>query len=348
MDDNRNIVLMGEREFLEDKFYQHNMNPLDYLSLSGVVNYHTPLKLKHIKEYCSRPEQSNNQLARMLLKIIKDSNYTNDESEFVINSIPFLAFAERGVPEKYMDYLGYSMYEVSPEAIDDEFTSFKEAMNSVLNNAYNLFNDTPVSINDYRKSLQDSFSGIKFNKNFFIEAISTDEWYVFLNICNVLENHKKLFPDVDVAEFDDLKYLVNKKVIDKISSINPKINDYIDLVKKARGNKYVSYYQIFTIDYPEKYCEKINEFATALILYFEYDLRDPYYNSRFTTFSKVYDLLSNPIHLTEFRSTIGTYYSNKLLEKEYVIYVLNFLGSVFNNDKWIRDTLKKLVIEANI
>ena len=47
-----------------------------------------------------------------LVQIIQDKQYQDDEAEFVINSIPFSEFQERGKAEEYSRYCGYDMYQV--------------------------------------------------------------------------------------------------------------------------------------------------------------------------------------------------------------------------------------------
>lgn len=94
----------------ENLYYKHGMNPLNYNSLEGFINTHDSFKLKHIIEWCCT--NSNHQLAEKLLLYIGENKLTDMEAEYVINHIPFNAFAERGKAEEYQKYLGYDMYKV--------------------------------------------------------------------------------------------------------------------------------------------------------------------------------------------------------------------------------------------
>lgn len=52
-------------------------------------------------------------VADNLTKYIHENNLDIDENmekDFVVNSIPYKEFAERGMGEEYMKYMGYSMY----------------------------------------------------------------------------------------------------------------------------------------------------------------------------------------------------------------------------------------------
>lgn len=98
------------RKDFDDLFYQHELNPLDFYGM--MPNSHIPYKLKHIKAWCHEPEQQRNLLAMKLVQIIQDKQYQDDEAEFVINSIPFSEFQERGKAEEYSRYCGYDMYQV--------------------------------------------------------------------------------------------------------------------------------------------------------------------------------------------------------------------------------------------
>lgn len=80
-------------------------------SLGNYVNSHIGFLLKDIIRWClNNPGHS---LANNLIKYIHENKLNieeNMEKEFVVNSIPYKEFAERGMEEEYMKYMGYSMY----------------------------------------------------------------------------------------------------------------------------------------------------------------------------------------------------------------------------------------------
>lgn len=80
-------------------------------SLSTYVNTKTGFLLKDIIGWClNNPGHS---LAKNLILYIHDNKLDiseNMEKEFIVNSIPFKEFVERGKEEEYMKYMGYSMY----------------------------------------------------------------------------------------------------------------------------------------------------------------------------------------------------------------------------------------------
>lgn len=80
-------------------------------SLSSYINTHTGFLLKDIINWClNNPEH---QLSEKLIMYIFNNNLNtkeNMEKEFVVNSIPFKEFAEKGMEEEYLKYLGYSMH----------------------------------------------------------------------------------------------------------------------------------------------------------------------------------------------------------------------------------------------
>lgn len=79
-------------------------------SLSSYINTHTGFLLKDIISWCLNNQE--HQLSRKLILYIHDNKLDkkeNMEKEFVVNSIPFRAFAEKGMEEEYMKYMGYSM-----------------------------------------------------------------------------------------------------------------------------------------------------------------------------------------------------------------------------------------------
>ena len=80
-------------------------------SLATYINTHTGFLLKDIISWClNKPGDS---LANNLISYIHDNNLDvseNMEKEFVVNSVPFKEFVDRGMEEEYMKYMGYSMY----------------------------------------------------------------------------------------------------------------------------------------------------------------------------------------------------------------------------------------------
>ena len=80
-------------------------------SLLGYVNTKTAFLLKDIIAWClNNPDHL---LAEKLIFYIHDNKLDvpeNMEKEFVVNSTPFREYAERGMEEAYMKYMGYSMY----------------------------------------------------------------------------------------------------------------------------------------------------------------------------------------------------------------------------------------------
>ncbi len=80
-------------------------------SLSSYINTHTGFLLKDIISWCLNNQE--HQLSEKLILYIHDNKLDkkeNMEKEFVVNSISFREFAERGMEEEYMKYMGYSMY----------------------------------------------------------------------------------------------------------------------------------------------------------------------------------------------------------------------------------------------
>ena len=80
-------------------------------SLSTYLNTHTGFLLKDIISWCLN--NPNHSLACNLILYIHDNKIDtaeNMEKEFVVNSVPFKEFVERGMEEEYMKYKGYSMY----------------------------------------------------------------------------------------------------------------------------------------------------------------------------------------------------------------------------------------------
>ena len=80
-------------------------------SLSNYINSHIGFLLKDIIGWCLN--NSNHSLAEHLILYIHDNKLDvpeNMEKDFVVNSVPFKEFAERGMEEEYMKYMGYSMY----------------------------------------------------------------------------------------------------------------------------------------------------------------------------------------------------------------------------------------------
>lgn len=80
-------------------------------SLSDYLNTHMGFLLKDIISWCLN--NPNHSLANNLVLYIHDNKLDtaeNMEKEFVVNSVPFKEFAERGMQEEYTKYMGYSMY----------------------------------------------------------------------------------------------------------------------------------------------------------------------------------------------------------------------------------------------
>lgn len=81
-------------------------------SLSSYINSHIGFLLKDIIRWCVN-EPSGNSLANNVIMYIHDNHLDiteNMEKEFVVNSIPFREFAERGMKNEYEKYMGYSLY----------------------------------------------------------------------------------------------------------------------------------------------------------------------------------------------------------------------------------------------
>lgn len=81
-------------------------------SLANYINTHIGFLLKDIIAWCVK-ELSGNSLACNLIAYIHNNHLEiaeNMEKEFVVNSVPFREFAERGMAEEYMKYMGYSLY----------------------------------------------------------------------------------------------------------------------------------------------------------------------------------------------------------------------------------------------
>lgn len=79
--------------------------------LSNYINSHTGFLLKDIINWCLNNPTSS--LANNLLMYIHDNKLDveeNMEKDFVVNSIPYKKFAERGMQEEYIKYMGYSMH----------------------------------------------------------------------------------------------------------------------------------------------------------------------------------------------------------------------------------------------
>lgn len=78
--------------------------------LSTYINTHTGFLLKDIISWClNNPHHS---LANHLIMYIHDNKLNtadNMEKEFVVNHVSAKEFAERGMIEKYMKYMGYSI-----------------------------------------------------------------------------------------------------------------------------------------------------------------------------------------------------------------------------------------------
>ncbi len=80
-------------------------------SLSGYVNSNIAFLLKDIIGWCLN--NSDHLIAEKLIFYIYDHKLDMPENmgkEFVVNSIPFREYAERGMEEAYMKYMGYSIY----------------------------------------------------------------------------------------------------------------------------------------------------------------------------------------------------------------------------------------------
>lgn len=79
-------------------------------SLSNYINTNVGFLLKDIIGWCLN--NSNHSLAEHLILYIHDNKLDipeNMEKEFVVNSKPFREFAEHGMEEEYMKYMGYSV-----------------------------------------------------------------------------------------------------------------------------------------------------------------------------------------------------------------------------------------------
>lgn len=77
-------------------------------SLGNWVNTNRGFILKDIISWCLR--NPSHQLSEKLLFYIKDNNLDikeNLEKEFIVNSVPFKEFQEKGMEKDYLKYLGY-------------------------------------------------------------------------------------------------------------------------------------------------------------------------------------------------------------------------------------------------
>ena len=80
-------------------------------SLSIYINSHIGFLLKDIIGWCLN--NPNHSLSEHLILYIRDNKLDvleNMEKDFVVNSVPFREFVERGMEEEYMRYMGCSMY----------------------------------------------------------------------------------------------------------------------------------------------------------------------------------------------------------------------------------------------
>lgn len=81
-------------------------------SLCNYVNSHIGFLLKDIIAWCVKQSICNS-LADNLILYISDNHLDiaeNMEKEFVVNSVSFREFAERGMEKEYGKYMGYSLY----------------------------------------------------------------------------------------------------------------------------------------------------------------------------------------------------------------------------------------------
>lgn len=81
-------------------------------SLSSYINSHIGFLLKDIIGWCVN-EPSGNSLASNVITYIRDHHLDvaeNMEKEFIVNSVPFREFAERGMEKEYEKYMGYTLY----------------------------------------------------------------------------------------------------------------------------------------------------------------------------------------------------------------------------------------------
>lgn len=83
------------------------------VSLSNYINSNIGFLLKDIIRWCVVNESSENPLASNLILYISDKHLDaaeNMEKEFVVNSVSFREFVERGMEKEYEKYMGYSLY----------------------------------------------------------------------------------------------------------------------------------------------------------------------------------------------------------------------------------------------
>ena len=83
----------------------------DPIKLCNYVNNHRGLPLKDIISWCK--DNPTTSLSQRLTLYIRDNKLDveeNMEKEFLINSVPYRAFAERGRSKEYERYLGLSLY----------------------------------------------------------------------------------------------------------------------------------------------------------------------------------------------------------------------------------------------